>query len=59
MSSFDDQITAWYLSPLDADDILAGMSLLVLLVLFIPLYGLVINVFVITERVSVHMSFTN
>ncbi|KAF8385937.1 hypothetical protein PRIPAC_75079 [Pristionchus pacificus] len=50
MSSFDDQIASWYRSPLDSDDILAGASLLVLLVLFIPLYGLVIHVFVKTER---------
>ncbi|GMR30820.1 hypothetical protein PMAYCL1PPCAC_01015, partial [Pristionchus mayeri] len=50
MASPVDPFASWYLSSLDGDDLLAGVSLLVLLFVFIPIYATVIYVFVCAER---------
>lgn len=46
-----DPFSAWYDTPLNGDDLLAGVSLLVLLAVFLPLYALVVRVFIRAERV--------
>ncbi|KAF8354452.1 hypothetical protein PRIPAC_96075 [Pristionchus pacificus] len=45
-----DPFSAWYDTPLNGDDLLAGVSLLVLLAVFLPLYALVVRVFIRAER---------
>ncbi|GMT31973.1 hypothetical protein PFISCL1PPCAC_23270, partial [Pristionchus fissidentatus] len=52
-----DPFAAWYRNPLDADDILAGGSLVLLAALFIPLYLLVIAVFTRTEKEIIGFRF--
>lgn len=51
MTSVNDPQSAWYRTPLDGDDVLAGVSLVAMMTLFIPLYCVVIVVFVRTEKV--------
>ncbi|KAF8382716.1 hypothetical protein PRIPAC_71858 [Pristionchus pacificus] len=50
MTTTVDPYADWYHQPLDGDDILAGGSLIFLTLIFVPLYLLVVAVFVSAEK---------
>ncbi|GMS79379.1 hypothetical protein PENTCL1PPCAC_1554, partial [Pristionchus entomophagus] len=45
-----DPLVEWYETPLDREDVMAGGSLLLLFLIFVPLYLLVVAVFVSAEK---------
>lgn len=57
MTTTVDPYADWYHQPLDGDDILAGGSLIFLTLIFVPLYLLVVAVFVSAEKVTINLLF--
>lgn len=52
MDTTVDPFIDWYNAPLDIEDIVAGGSFIILILIFVPLYLLVVAVFVSAEKVS-------